>query len=347
MELRYIENVETLEAIVHIVDRSIGGVIASKECMVAEDILHGFIPDHVVKVLGDYENRKAIFDFTDEENPVRGSVGRIIRGEADFATETVYLAERFAKATEMVEGMDGYDLLFAKVQGDDKTFLAILKLDYQTTFIHEVAYEEDGIRVDIVSQNTGLPTMRQRLSNCAVIMEPGEAEYDMMLLNKKGKDAEGNTIDYFLQGFLNGSEYKDDTTKTIELKKTMEKWMRQTIKNDAPRACENREILHQTLAESAVVEVDVLVDKMTDSYDERTKLEEKLEAAGISAKDQFEVDMKWREKKLKQKQIKTDTGFVLRGEKEFFDDKMRFEVIANGDGTVTYVIKNVRNIFER
>lgn len=346
MELRYIEEVETLDAIVHIVDQSIGGVIQSKECIQVDEILNGFIPEHVTKVLGDYENQKAVFDFTDEENPVRACVGRIIAG-GDFVTETAFLAERLYKATEPVEGLEGFDVLFARIQAEDQVMLAILKLDYQTTYIHEVDYSEEGVRVGIVSQQTALPTMRQRLSNCAIILPPGEFDYDMLLLNRKGKDVEGNTIDYFMNRFFAASPYKDDTTKTIELKKTMEKWMRQTIKNDAVRAYENREVLHQALAESAVLNVDELVDQVTDSNDEKSKLEEKLELIGISPKDSFEVDVKWREKKLKQKQIKTDTGFVLKAEKDFFDDKMRFEVITNGDGTVTYVIKNVRNIFER
>ncbi len=50
---------------------------------------------------------------------------------------------------------------------------------------------------------------------------------------------------------------------------------------------------------------------------------------------------------MKTRAIKTDTGFTIRADFDHYDDQLRFEVRKNGDGTVDYVIKNVRNITER
>lgn len=61
----------------------------------------------------------------------------------------------------------------------------------------------------------------------------------------------------------------------------------------------------------------------------------------------FEVDKHWIESKMKVKELKTDTGLVIKGDYDLFKDSQRINMKKNGDGTIDYIIKNVRNIIEK
>ncbi|MEE7957427.1 nucleoid-associated protein, partial [Clostridioides difficile] len=63
-----------------------------------------------------------------------------------------------------------------------------------------------------------------------------------------------------------------------------------------------------------------------------------IEEKGIES---FNIDKKWVEKNLKNRCIKTDTGFEIKGKMEYFEDFMKYGIRHNGNGTVDIVIKNV------
>ncbi|HBG3698021.1 TPA: nucleoid-associated protein, partial [Clostridioides difficile] len=46
-------------------------------------------------------------------------------------------------------------------------------------------------------------------------------------------------------------------------------------------------------------------------------------------------------KNLKNRCIKTDTGFEIKGKMDDFEDFMKYGIRHNGNGTVDIVIKNV------
>ena len=50
---------------------------------------------------------------------------------------------------------------------------------------------------------------------------------------------------------------------------------------------------------------------------------------------------KWVEKNLKNRHIKTDTGFEIKGKMDDFEDFMKYGIRHNGNGTIDIVIKNV------
>lgn len=346
MELRHLENIVVEKAIIHVIDKSLPEPLYSQTLIETPEIVEDLIPQHIVKVLKNFDNYKGRFDeMTDgSEHPVRETISSILDENPYFVADTATLARAFYKAVCGIDNIENFDLLMAVISAEGEKMLAIMKLDYQMNYVHDVTYDNENVKIDIVSQHTGLPTSRQQLTNCAVIMMPGRYDYDMMVLNRKEKDDDGNLVDYFVEGFLGTQKYYDSTTKTIALGKCVEAWIRKSVKDDVAKAEECRNFLSTLLTEHAMVNVVDLVYKITDKNDEKDLLEERLATAGIAPGESFEIDKKWVEKKLKLKQFKTDTGFVLKAEKEFFSDKARFESIINGDGSMTYIIKNVRNI---
>lgn len=60
--------------------------------------------------------------------------------------------------------------------------------------------------------------------------------------------------------------------------------------------------------------------------------------------EEISLDKQWIEKKTKTLTKKLDTGFVLKGKLEDFNDTTKYSVTKNDDGSINLILKNVRLI---
>jgi sulfatase maturation enzyme AslB (radical SAM superfamily) len=67
---------------------------------------------------------------------------------------------------------------------------------------------------------------------------------------------------------------------------------------------------------------------------------------GITEND-VPIDREWAEKKLKRKRLKVDKSIELYIDNEVYNDKDKFQIKRNGDGTIDIILKNVKNYIER
>lgn len=348
IELRNQEDVKVIKSIVHIIDKYAGEPIYSEDFIENEVITGDFLPAHIIKTLSISENSKAQF-FKNEclTETVRDSVERIFAGTGSFIEESKIIAKRMMSSVRKIESDGPFDLCISLIDVAGELAISIMKFDYKLNYVHNVDYEGGLIKISIAPQEIGIQTSKQKLSNAAIILNPGEnRDYDMLIMNKKGKDEEGNFVDFFMDYFLQADEVADSTSKTIAFKKITEKFIRGNTRDDIQAANELRDIVNTALLENAYIDVNDIVRQITNSNEEVGHLQEMLLKYGIPDNDKFEINKVWIEKKLNIKNIKTDTGISIKGCKEFFNDKMRFEMVYNGDGTVDYVIKNVRNIVQ-
>ncbi|MDU8900913.1 nucleoid-associated protein, partial [Clostridioides difficile] len=75
-------------------------------------------------------------------------------------------------------------------------------------------------------------------------------------------------------------------------------------------------------------------DKLKDSF------KEYMEEKGLD--ESFNIDKKWVEKNLKNRHIKTDNGFDIKGNLTDFEDPMKYTVRQNQNGSIDIIIKNVK-----
>ena len=57
--------------------------------------------------------------------------------------------------------------------------------------------------------------------------------------------------------------------------------------------------------------------------------------------EDFNINKKYIEKKLKRRTIKTDAGFEVKGDLVDFEDTMKFSIKVNENNTCDLIIKNV------
>ena len=98
-------------------------------------------------------------------------------------------------------------------------------------------------------------------------------------------------------------------------------------------------MLNYTLKEKAEIDVDEFIQNNIIDQELKESFKEHMEDKGLT--ENFSIDKKWVEKKLKKRSIKTDNGFDIKGNLSDFEDPMKYSVRKNENGTFDIVIKNV------
>ncbi|BEP28948.1 nucleoid-associated protein [Helicovermis profundi] len=343
--MRYIQDITIEKAILHIVDVGADEPLLANKELELNDSIYEFLYKQIIKGLNDFTNDTA--KFYDKNCSIKLAVNNMIEDDNSFVEESKKIAIKLYKTLKKYNDIPSCDLLVCKFASDNENYIAILKLDYQVAYVHEIEYLDDDFFVNMTTQETSLPGVNQKIGNSVFIKSETSNDYDMIAVNKPYKNSENEIIDFFLSDFIEAGEVVDNTGATLLVKDSVEKWIRKNLKEDIDKALDIREDVNDVFLERGVLDVVELTNNIIDESDKREMFIEELEKKGIDISETIDIDKKWVEKKMKNKSIKTDTGFVLRAEQEFFKDKMRFEIKYNGDGSVNYIIKNVRNIQER
>ena len=341
--MRYIKDILLEKSVLHVVDSNGDGPILTSTSLKIDEDVEAFVRKHVVRSLNDDETISS--RFISEEIPVAKAIKKVIDNPEDFYEVTVILTNimfDLAKKSEIPSG----DMLFVQFIADEQRCFGLLKLDYQMSYMHNISFKDEALCIDLISQEVGLPGLGQRLKKCAFFTKAPENQIEMIVLDKRQK-IEGVEDNYFIEGFLQSVKIKDDTEKTRNFKKTVEKWTQKNLSEQIDVANEVREVVNEKLLGANEVSVDELSQKIGQYLPEgEKKFQEDISQAGYGPGTAFQVDKQWVEKKMKSKQIKTDTGVVIKGEFDFFKDQQKFVIKKNGDGTIDYIIKGVRNVIE-
>ena len=113
----------------------------------------------------------------------------------------------------------------------------------------------------------------------------------------------------------------------------------QLAADDMKKAEDIRSMLNYTLKEKEEINVEEFVQNNIIDKDLKESFKEHMEDKGLT--ENFSVDKKWVEKKLKKRSIKTDNGFDIKANLSDFEDPMKYSVRKNENGTFDIVIKNI------
>ena len=234
--------------------------------------------------------------------------------------------------------LESCDLAICLYTVKDEKNVAILKLDYKRLYTHSIEFIDDKFNIQMVPHEIGIPET-QRQKQCAIVGLSGiNDEYHLRLLDKDAEKEEYESK--FINEFLNAEKIVDDKHRTKIFKNSAETWITNALTNDIKQAEDIRSILNYTLKEKDEIDINNFVEKSIQSDDLKESFKEHMVDKGLD--ENFSIDKKWVEKKLKKRSIKTDTGFDVKGNLIDFEDPMKYSVRQNPDGSIDITIKNVK-----
>ena len=324
------------KSIVHVLDKNSDSPILNDYESKNSLEVDKFFQKIINRVSKDDDLRKA--EFNDyNNNIVKNCCEQMIYDEDTFLQNSKEIASYLFEIMKQSEEMDSCDLAICLYSVKDEKNVAIIKLEYKKLYTHSIEYVEDKFNIQIVSNEIGIPETG-RPKQCALVGLSGiNDEYHFKLLDK---DAEKEQLETkFVTAFLNAKKIKDDKYKTKVFKTTAENWITNAISDDMKKAEDIRSMLNYTLKEKEEINVEEFVQNNIIDQDLKESFKEHMEDKGLT--ENFSVDKKWVEKKLKKRSIKTDTGFDIKGNLSDFEDAMKYSVRKNENGTFDIVIKNV------
>ncbi len=336
--------IEIKKAVIHVLDKEADEPLLNEfELDINEDI-QLFLEKHITKSINDDEARKG--RFKDGLNIVKEVSYRISSDNEYFLEGSKDIARQLFKAIKTNSSISSTDLIVCLYEDDNVPAVAILKMDYTVSFIHDIEIVESKFKISIKKQDISLPGVNQRIQKCAFVISPViHNDHELVILdNQISKGAEEPIAQFFLQTFLGAELILDSKTCTKILRRETENWVRSKAKEGEPFADEVRDFVINAIHEEDEIDIKDFSNKVFGKKEDlRDEFVNNLREKGLTH-EKFEVDREWVERKLNKIRLKTNDNIEIVIDYELFGDREKFEIISNSDGTRTIVIKNVSSL---
>ena len=343
--MEYINDININNAVIHVLDVNGGEPVLNEYYLDLNEDTYKFLYKHIEKCLKDEELKYAKF------NEARSIVKEVTQDYLNgIDNDLIGLSKELAR--QMFAIMNGNtnipscDLIVASIVTDKGPMIAILKMDYIKNFTHKVDFINNKIGIGIIPQSAGLPGSSQKISKAAFIKPIRKDEqFNIMVLDKqkRSKNEDEYGANYFINNFLGCSLVINERDNTKQFINTTENWLRERFSEDPAGAIEIRDKIKQALREDEAINVEAFAES---NIPKCSKEDFKMTILR-NVEDEFEIDKTYVEKKLKRIRLKADTDIDIYIDDDSYDDKDKFEIISNGDGSINIVLKNIKSLIEK
>lgn len=336
--MRNIEEIVVNKVALNVLDRENNTVVLTdKELELTEEV-YEYFENHLLRILKDEEARPAYFG--EERNIVKELCKGMFEDEEQFTDSSNKLSQYLFRCMGTDEKEVSGDVAVCSFESQEGRYIAILKLNFTNSYCH---YIKDGGGKPVVTvgvNRTGLPGLNQKVPKAAVIREfKDNGEYNMLVLDKE-KDS------LFVNSFLKCTFTRDRRENTRIISRVSEHFARKAFKDNAQEAERFRSRLSDHLRNEDSFDVEKVAEESFSDIMVKNEFKAVMVSEGIT-ENEVQIDREWAEKKLKRKRLKVDKSIELYIDSEVYNDKEKFQIKRNGDGTIDIILKNVKNYIER
>lgn len=332
------EEIRIEQAVVHILDSALGMPVLSDTVLECGSDFLDFLKAHIYKIDTSDDIRNCTFEEESE-------VFRMIQEweEEKFAETSGKIAQILYTIMNQNIDIPAADLLAVEYRVEKHRYLALLKMNYKTSYTHMTNSDPWGNNNDIIQQKAILPGENQKLSEAALI--DLDAPLYVRIVEKK-YDVNGVKTNYFSKMFLKCRGSLSSKTKLAIVNKAVadvqKKYFNESEQFEVQM--KTKSILNQEFAEQGGFEVPVIIDKIFSEHPQmKEEVSEKLEKYNLT-QEAVEPQNPATTKKFTKQHLMTDTGIELKIPMDEYNNKDRIEFITNADGTISVLIKNIGSI---
>ncbi len=323
------------EAIIHILDSTVGMPVISDSLLELGPDLCDFLGGHIFKIASCDDLKKCMFD---EASPIYSYIKEL--NEENLIAISTKIAENLYSIMNANIEIPPADLFIVTYQMDGAKYLAILKMNYKTSYVHFTSSDDKGRFNDIIKQKATLPNESAKLSEAALICLD---DMSLTIVEKK-YEVNGVKTNYFSELFLQCHTSLSSKTKLNILTKALDQINKKYYEHDLSKQLETKHILHTEFSEQGSVQMQQIGEKLYKGDPEvQEEFEGKLEKYNIVS-EEVKPQNKQTVKKFDKQFLTTDTGIEINIPMELYDEKDKVEFLTNPDGTISILIKNINQI---
>lgn len=335
------EDIRIEQAVVHILDSVMGRPVLSDTVLDCGSDFADFLKAHIFKIDTSDDVKSCVFE---DESEVFGAIQEW--NSENFLAVSQQIANILFPIMNQNIEIPGADLLVVEYSLEKRKYLALLKMNYKTSYTHLTNSDPWGNNNDIIKQKAILPGETQKLSEAA-LLDLSAPQY-VRLVEKK-YDVNGVKTNYFSKMFLNCKSSLSPKTKLAIVNRTVSDVQKKYF-NESEQfevQMETKSIINQEFADQGSIDVPAVMDKIFKEHPKmREEVQEKLEKYNLTEATVDPVNPNTTKKFAKQ-HLLTDTGIELKIPMEEYNNKNRVEFITNPDGTISVLIKNIASIESR
>ena len=343
--MEYINDINIQEAVINVLDNNGAEPILNEFTLELTEDTYKFLYKHIEKCLKDEELKTAVFN--PERNIVREITKDYLNGmDKDFIELSKELSKQLFSIMKCNCNIPSCDFITVSLITDIGPLIGILKMDYVNTFTHQIDIFDNKIAVGLLKHGLTLPGSSQKIQKAAFVKPTREkAKCDLYILDKiknvQSDDEYG--INYWTNSFLNSCIVTNERDNTKVFMRASETWIRNNLIEDAEKA----EKIRREIKEKLVTEDNINVEEVAENLLGPGQKEDYRMFMARNCDEEFTIDKKYVEKKLKRVRLKIDKDIDLYINQEAYKDASKFEIQRNGDGSINMIIKNVVNYIEK
>lgn len=332
------------DTVVHILDSSVGMPVLSDSLLQYGSDFADFLKEHIFKAITSDDIKKC--EFIKEESEVYNQLSAALSGEQDFLSFSRYLAEKLYGILNSNIDIPAADLIVACFELNQIPHMALLKMNYKESYMHQTVPMEEGNVNSIIKYRSILPNETQKLTEAAVIRLD---DFSIKLIERK-YDVNGKKTNYFSQIFLQCTTHLSQKAKLAIVEKAVESVQKEFL-NESEQFEEKmkaKSIIHKELEEQGEINITEVAAKVFDEKANlKEKFKEKIEKYNIKEDEPIKPINEATTRKFGKQQLMTDTGIEIKIPMEQYNSTDSIEFITNPDGTISVLIKNIGKITSR
>lgn len=324
--------------IIHVIDEKSGLLLNEYEGVCNLD-LEKLIIKQARKIIKSDFLRKAKFNNF-EENVVKNCCKNIFTIEKNnnaFLEYSKVIATYLYEKMEHSNKVESCDLLIAYLLEKDQKYIAIFKLDYKKLHNHKIEMLDEKLNIQLVENEIAINS-NSCITQAAIIGINNVLDEKYFLRIFDIEAEKKKSYSNFITDFLNAEKVKDHKVQTIDFERYVKEWINNCVP-DIDVAQEIRDIRDYMLLNNSVFDIEKFIEIALFKY----KLDESFRefCYGKEIYEDFNIDKKYIEKKLKTRTLKIDTGFNITADRFDFEDGVKFQIVKNESGSHDIIIKNV------
>lgn len=333
-----IERINIEKIILHILDPSVGLPVLSEEEHPNSGEIIEFIENHIENIFSDVNIKKSF--FKDENNRIK-DLCIDISNEGDlFVEKTKEFAGMMYDILAKNADIPPCDLICSLFKGDEKSYLGFFIFNYKTSYIHYVEELENGRLNTVIKQSTTLANINQRIDEFFII----DLEDLSILLKEKKYEINGERDYYISKYLLKSVDLLSDKAKVDIINKVSKKIIKDYYDNDVTKLAEIKSVMIESVEETDAIDVDSIKTKVfKNNIDIQKRYDEEIEKNGLIDKT-IEVNENLSKKIPKFQKLVMDNGIEIKIPIEYLRHSEKIEFLNNPDGTISVLLKDIKDI---
>lgn len=332
------EDIRIKMAVVHILDSMLGMPVLSDTELDCGSDFGDFVRGHIIRIDGSDEIKNCSFEK--EESAVYPLLDGI--DQENFIRVSQEIGTHLYTIMNQNPDIPAADLLAVWYEVEQHPYLALLKMNYKSSYTHMTNSDPWGNSNDIIKQKALLPGETQKLAEAALI---NLEDYTIKLLEKKF-DVNGVKTNYFSAMFLKCRGSLAPKTKLAIVNRAVND-VQKKYYNESEQfevQMEAKSIINEELARKGSLDVPVVIDRIfKDQVQMKEEIQEKLEKYNLTDAP-IEPQNPNTTKKFTSQHLLTDTGIEIKIPMQEYNNKDAVEFITNPDGSISVLIKNIGSI---